>query len=409
MPRVPLTIVGQAYSSRSKFVDVQEMINLYPEKEDANSSTILALIGTAGLRKLGNGVAGNWRGLYTTGNGRLFGVANDTLYEISSNGKTTALGTLSSVRGYVSMVDSGISSQTTQLHQLFIVDSVAGYCYDLQTNTLSLITAPAFPTNPTAVAYKDGYFFVAIPNSNQFRFSSIYDCTQWDALDIMTKEGSSDNIVQLIKMSNELWVVGQKTIEVWYSTGNGDTPIARMLNATIDIGTAAAKSVNVNNNNIFWLGGNPAGYGSIFHATGYVPTRISTHAIEYQIGQMPRIDDAVAYSYQQEGHFFYSISFPTGDKTFVFDLSTGLWHEKAYWNQPNGQFEYHRALFHAAAFDENVVADKNNGLLYILDLDYYTDNGDIIRRVRTLPHIDKQNRNVFYNELELHMQKGAGL
>ena len=43
---------------------------------------------------------------------------------------------------------------------------------------------------------------------------------------------------------------------------------------------------------------------------------------------MSDISDARAFTYQKDGHHFYVLTFPTGNKTFVFDASTSLWHER---------------------------------------------------------------------------------
>jgi len=59
---------------------------------------------------------------------------------------------------------------------------------------------------------------------------------------------------------------------------------------------------------------------------GYVPTRISTHAVENTLVNQ-KIDDAIAWTYQLEGHECYVISFPSLDLTWVYDISTTMWHK----------------------------------------------------------------------------------
>ncbi|MFE1676613.1 hypothetical protein ACFMJE_18460, partial [Acinetobacter baumannii] len=79
----------------------------------------------------------------------------------------------------------------------------------------------------------------------------------------------------------------------------------------------------------------------VYRAVGYTGKRISTHAIEYAIQSYSTITDAIAFTYQQEGHSFYVLTFPTADKTWVFDVSTELWHERA--GFVDGEFTRHRA------------------------------------------------------------------
>jgi hypothetical protein len=69
-----------------------------------------------------------------------------------------------------------------------------------------------------------------------------------------------------------------------------------------------------------------------FLATGYVPQRISTAAIEKAWGAYSTVWDAVAYSCIMDGHEFWAISFPTANATWVYDATLGEWHQRGWWN-----------------------------------------------------------------------------
>jgi hypothetical protein len=72
-----------------------------------------------------------------------------------------------------------------------------------------------------------------------------------------------------------------------------------------------------------------AAKGIVYRANGYTAQRISTHAVEWQIQQYGNLSDAIAYTYQQDGHSFYVLIFPSANTTWVFDVATSLWHERA--------------------------------------------------------------------------------
>ena len=79
-------------------------------------------------------------------------------------------------------------------------------------------------------------------------------------------------------------------------------------------------------NSIFWMGGDERGAGIGWRAEGYTPRRISTHAIELAWQGYATIADMVSYAYQDQGHSFWVLYFPTANATWVYDVASGMWH-----------------------------------------------------------------------------------
>lgn len=138
---------------------------------------------------------------------------------------------------------------------------------------------------------------------------------------------------------------------------------------------------------------------------GYQVRRISNHAIEQELAGYERLDNAVAYSYQQEGHSFYVISFPSSNKTWCFDGTTSMWHERSYYNL-DSQHERHRSQVHCFYKGKHYVGDHSNGTIYELSLDAETDNGRLIMRERVTPVINPQAQRLIFDELEVLIQAG---
>jgi hypothetical protein len=346
---------------------------------------------------------GTYRALYSTALDRLFAVIGSGLYEIFADGT-------SQLRGNIN-TNSGKCSISENETQLIIVDGIEGWIYTLVDNTLSQIVSADFVASKH-VLNLDGFFIVCEPNSGRFYWSTAGDGTSWDATNYAVAEGSPDNLVTIGKVNNELWLFGSKTSEIWYDTGNSDSQFQRISQGFIDNGCAAEWSVATIGNTIFWLGSNAQGHGIVWMASNYVPQRISTHAIEYIIGQISkkaRIDDAHAYCYQEEGHLFYVLTFPTGDRSLVYDLKTGMWHERGYWDSKNGAMKRHRSECQVFWKGKNYVGDYQNTNLYELDLDTYTDNDSLIRRYRTGPHIRRDRKRLYHHSFELDVERGVGL
>ena len=242
--------------------------------------------------------------------------------------------------------------------------------------------------------------------TGQFFISGLNDVT-FDALDIATAEGSPDDLVGIISDHRDLWLFGTKTTEVWFNSGNADFPFERIQGAFIEHGCAAAFSIAKMNNTVFWLGQDDKGKGVVYMATGYQPQRISTHAVEQAIQGYSNISSATAYAYQQDGHFFYVLNFPSAGTTWVFDSSTGFWHERVYNNA--GTLERHRGDCYAFAHGKHVVGDYANGKLYELSLTTYTDDSVGIVRQRVSPHVTSGDRWIYYNSFQLDIVTGVGL
>lgn len=261
-------------------------------------------------------------------------------------------------------------------------------------------------TATSHVAWIDGYFIFNASGTNRFYVSRL-NSTIVDELSFASAEGDPDLLVGLATVKRNLYLFGEKTIEVYYNTGNADFPFERVEGGFIEFGLQAKYSLAKLGGNLFWLGRDAFGEGIIYVMSGSTPERISTHGIEQAISGYANPENAVAYTYQMNGHGFYVICFD--EMTWVYDLATRKWHERAYTN--NGVLEKHRAQYHAyhSPSRGHVVGDYANNKLYLYDESVYTDDGDAITRLRTCPHISSNLRRVFYHRFQLDMEVGIGL
>jgi hypothetical protein len=392
-------ILGSAYVARSINAADNRMVNLFPEIVPEGGKEAAFLNRAPGLTLLATVGTGPIRGLWTF-NGVGYVVSGLSLYSINSSYTATFLGTVSGT-GPVSMADNGT--------QLFIACNGPSYIYNSLTNVFVQITDPDFPGALT-VGYLDGYFVFIQPNTQKLWVTALLEGTSVDPLDFASAEGSPDNLVSMIVDHREVWLYGTNSVEVWYDAGNADFPLQRIQGAYNEIGCAATFSVAKLDNGLFWLGADARGQGIVYRANGYTGQRISTHAIEYAIAQYPIISDAVAYTYQQEGHAFYVLTFPSANATWVYDVSTQAWHERAAFS--NGQFLRHRSNCQMAFNSEIVVGDFANGNLYAFDLDVYADNGSPqkwLRSWRALPTGQNNLTRTAHHSLQLDCESGVGI
>jgi hypothetical protein len=135
---------------------------------------------------------------------------------------------------------------------------------------------------------------------------------------------------------------------------------------------------------------------------------VSTHAIEWQIQQYENMTDAIAYTYQQDGHAFYVLIFPSANTTWVFDVATSMWHERAAF--VNGDFTRHRSNCQMSYNGSVVVGDHELGNIYAFDLDVFTDDGAVqkwLRSWRAIPTGQNDLKRTAQHSLQLDAETGA--
>lgn len=393
-------ILGSAYVARSVNAADNRMVNLFPEIVPEGGKEPAFLNRAPGLRLETSVGAGPIRGLWAFDD-HMYVVSGNRLYKLDSSYNAIFIGTVADANGPVSMADNGT--------QLFVACNGPSYIYNSQTNVFSQITDSDFPGAGT-VGYLDGYFVFNEPNSQKIWVTGLLDGTSVDPLDFTSAEGSPDGVVGIIVDHREVWVFGTNSVEVWYDSGNADFPLSRIQGAFNELGCVAAYSIAKMDNGLFWLGKDARGQGIVYRANGYTGQRISTHAVEWHIQQYGNLSDAIGYTYQQDGHSFYVLIFPGADTTWVYDVATQAWHERA--GFVNGQFTRHRSNCQVFFNNTVLVGDYENGNIYAFDLQTYADNGAAqkwLRSWRALPAGQNNLKRTAHHSLQLDLETGVGL
>lgn len=383
----------QAYAARSLNANAQELINLFPEINPPSSKDGIVTYPTPGFALFVEVGTGPIRGMLEF-NGDLYAVSGTAFFKIDPFGTTTNLGTLAGT--------SRVSMARNDL-EIIIVNGEQGYTYSVA-NGYAQITDTDF-IKADVVGYLSKRFILPVKNTNQFNISNAFDGTAYGALDFSVVITNPENIVSILTDHAECWLFAEKSINIWiYNNQEVDFPFSEIQGATVEKGCGAIHSPVKLDNTVYWLGDDL----SIYSADGYRPLRISTHAIDKEIRSYSAAADAFGYSYHEEGHPFYVITFPSGDATWVFDASmrdpTQAWHQRR-----SGLTGRHRANAYAKAFDRHFIGDYQSGMIYESSLDYYSDNGNIIFRTATTPTIHADRNRVFMDRLEIDIESGEGL
>lgn len=357
--------LGPSNPARSRNVDGERTINFYPEFKRFGEKSQIYLYPTPGHIPFVILDPGPVRCIWAE-NGRCFAISGAYLYEVFAQQTAIVRGQVAEDSKPATICSNGLNGQ-----QLFITSGGLGYIYDLTADTLTQITDSAFPFPALSGAFINSYFIVL--SYDKFQLSEIADGLQWSGLDVNQVSMTSDRKIAMVASHTELWLFGTERTEVWSNTNQGNNAFVPNPSAPIDHGIAAAASVALLDNTLFFVARDENGQGMVVRMSGYTPMRISTFALENVINKLPRIDDAIGWTYSQQGHLYYVLYLPKADTTWVYDVATGLWHERAIWDNDLMRWKPHVGRCHTFAFNRNLVGDRQSGAIYELRLDRQYD------------------------------------
>lgn len=405
---VPVPLVGGFYQSRSIIANDIRCVNLYPEKNDEGAPTKFTDYLTPGLtllRAVGDAfgpVSGQARpgGAYLASNGGLYICIGPTLYFVDPTWRFFTLGNLTTSTGLVCMQDNG--------NDLVIVDgTISGFSVNLVSNVMIPYPDANF-LGADRVDYLDTFLIFNQPNTRNF-YCTLSNVLTIDPTYVASKTSYPDNIQTLIVNHRELWLLGsQKSSELWYDAGGTQFPFQIEPGVYIEQGCVAKASVARHDVEVYWLGINADGKATVFLGKDYKANPISTFAIADEISKYPVISDAIGMIYQQLDHVFYVLVFPSASRTWVFDRSQGLWHERM-WLDADGLEQRIRPNFLCAAYGKILAGDWETGDLYHYDMLANTDNGQPITRIRSFPHLQNAGKRSSFSRFVADMECGTVL
>ena len=176
-----------------------------------------------------------------------------------------------------------------------------------------------------------------------------------------------------------------------------------------NIGIAAPQSLAKTENELCWLGSGDDGHNGIWSvALDGKPKKISTFALDREIQGMRRTDDAFGFGYNYAGHHFYVITFPSSDKTFVYDFDTGTWHNRSTRDAMLDVDHFWFPVF-AHQFNGRVYLGnyENNCLMTIVANKHTEWDGRPIRRLRRSPIITSDLANFIVTEFRIECNVGT--
>lgn len=330
-------------------------------------------------------------------------------------------GILTDASGYIPAATTVLSVDTIGL--TITMSANATNTNASETITLSIplfgqITDPGF-LGATRIAFIEGWlifnqpvtrtFYTTGPTPYQMLFPGAF---------FALKDSSTDNIIALQENERELYIVGERTSEVWYNAGLTNFAFSRIPGVGPQMGCSAPYSLARVGEKLMWLARNEQGEDMVVMNNQYSWERVSTHAVDHAIASYPLVSDAIGWGYEEDGHIFYVLTFPTADITWCLDLTTFQksggalgWHKRLSYDPAGGVFHRDRANCFMNFADVRMVGDYQSGQIHQLSRQFYTDADRPLKAVRRTPHLwQKENRGrLSFSQLQVEFTPGVGL
>lgn len=361
---------SQAYERSDYGLPPELCVNMYPEiGSQSDRFTLIPREGHLAWVDTGEAIC--------TGGFQQSGVAQSKLitthginvFATDSAGNTGKIGEIDWSTGF---------TKFAALRNNVIILSPSGDVYTCDGTSVAEITDADIARPVQDITTMDQRVIYAAGGSDQFQWSEVLDATSVFGLSFATAEREADEIVAINRSHQILWLLGRETIEPWQGTGDSSAfAFAPVTGAVVERGCIARHSVVNADNTMWWVGENGVVYRI---GDGFVPRRVSTHAIEERITaelEAGNADDILAWTYTRGGHEMVGFRLPT-QGTFVFDIASQRWWEAQSWLKTT-----YTPVFHVRAFNKILLGEVDSGVISELSPITYEDRGTIIERVAT--------------------------
>lgn len=392
-PNIAINVTGPSYQSRSRPLSSQQTKNFYHTVVDEGKEQYV-LHSFPGLKKVGS-TTGADRGMHKLAE-EGYRIAGTKLYRFTANGSHIEIGEIPGSNRMIMAEDGG---------NLVIVGNDGQFVYD--GISVSTITDSNI-VGSTAVTFLNSQMIYTNPVTNLFIVADPNNPTSASGLNAASAESKPDKLIKAHAFDQNVYMVGERSNEPFWNSGVGNPPLERIDGQIIQVGTNAIHSIADTDNILYWLGDDKA----VYRTSGGQRGRISSDAISHAIEGYAVTSDAISYTFTFQGMNFYVLSFPTEDRTWCLNESLG---KQGWFELSSGVDDgLYQGTSLVNVYNKNFVADKDNGNLYELDIDTFTNNGEVLHRRRVTSTIDGKifdspGAELQVSSIKFIMETGVGL
>jgi hypothetical protein len=358
-----------------------KLINGYVEKNDKTGEFWVfkrpgLLQDAAWTTKVGNG-----NGVYNW-NSDIYAIFGATLYK-----NNVSIGTVDDTNGVYRF-----SSSLGAIPRLVMQNAVKGYVWD--NTTLAQLAGPNYPGNTyidAAVkgwAYLDGTTYIMDVKAYIHGSDVVPGLNRPDLWTELTNmigaQIEPDRGVALAKQLVYVLALKEWSTEVFYDAQNTTgSPLGPVQGAKINYGCISADSVQEIDGTLFWLATNRSSAVQVLMVDNLKAGVVSTKPIERLLGEAD-FSRVASFGIKYEGHRFYGFTLKNNNITLVYDMTDKMW---AQWTDQDGN--YFKIV--STTYKPNtgrILQHETNGKLYLMDSEYFSDDGQVITVDLYTPNYD---------------------
>lgn len=329
------------------------IINAYPQNEGDELKARNVLVPVSGQTRFGGSLdlLSPCRGMiFIQEENEFYCVAGFGLHSVDANGTGTKLLT---VAGGGNVYFARNDAETVQT-----VCVIEGRAYIIEGGTA---TYTPYSFTPKGVTFCGGYF-VFWEDKGRFWVSALRDTTV-DGLSFATAEGDPDGLIKVHGSLNTLYLVGERTIEIWQVTG-ADFPFAKVGGAHLRFGSLSPHTIKDYANGVALV----ANDNQVYLINGFNHSVISSNEVCRLIESEADKSAITAFTYNRDGNKFYTLQ-GTG-WTREYNSTTGTWADRR--TGPVGQWD---ALHAIEAWGKTIFGSQSGGQFSEADTSLFTENG----------------------------------
>jgi hypothetical protein len=299
-------------------------------------------------------------------------VSGGTLFSLNNNGVETTVGTGLALPGgnRVSFATASLGANVLMAGGQNIVTTDGA--------TASSVADVDAPTTVRSLTVYDQYVIAQVEGSDTFAFDEVGSGgVTWRSQDVLTAESKPDRLMAILGTLDGFELFGRTSTEFW--TNDGVTPFSRVRGLTFNRGCGARYSPALLGDTWMWFDDRRV----VMKATLNKLEEVSG-PIRKELQELSTVEDAIGDIMTPNGWPLYVLTFPTANKTFVYDLTQNHWMEWGNWDTESGTYRRFRGncYTYATRWGLHLVGDWSNGTVYNLSKDCFEDNDEVLRSLR---------------------------
>lgn len=325
--RTTLELFGSGTPAKAVQLSPQRLINLYPVESFGSSGeksrALYKTPGTSLWATIPN--LGTIRGWLEV-KGALYIVSDNMFYVVSASKTFTNIGTLVTTNGRVSIDTDGSVIQ--------IDDGSKGYTYTISTNTFAQISnANYIPSG--FISIQAGRTIYSVPDTNVVKYSDLGTLSAYQTTSFFSAESIKSNLICAYGAKNgfDLYLIGREATEAWAITGDANGPYSKRVGVNIPYGIESRWTLQEVDGAMIWLARNDQGKRLLISVENFQPKLLLDEHDLYELNTLTDGENAYAFTFQLNGHIFYSLHFPADKRSYLFDIQTKQLVRWASWQQ----------------------------------------------------------------------------